>query len=259
MDIRIDQNVLNRYPSLHIVKSENVVTVKLDGASNSDFLFPLNLPLVDLDKISWEEIDRIGKAGLARTYFALGATKTDHMKNGFDAVYQIMDFDHDDLADGSGKAPISWDMKGLYKDEIPMKKNGESCYWGTSDSRVWLNDDFFNNMSDELQTIVKPVWKYTANENGEIVKSVDSVWLKSEQELYGRSFYGTPGEGHWYALYAKENTPYFKLNVNGDKDWNWLRSVNSSYTTYFCRVYTDGSANSSYSRNSRGVAPAFSS
>ena len=37
------------------------------------------------------------------------------MKNGFVAEYQIMDFDHDDLADGSGKAPISWDMIALYK------------------------------------------------------------------------------------------------------------------------------------------------
>ena len=64
----------------------------------------------DLNHLSWEELYAIGLNGDARRYIALGAVKTDHMKNGLDVEYRIIGFNHDDLADGSGKAPFSWEM-----------------------------------------------------------------------------------------------------------------------------------------------------
>ena len=112
-------------------------------------------------------------------------------------------------------------------------------------------------MSDELRAIVKPVWKLTANKNGEIVKSKDYVWLKSEKELYGRTFYSNDGEGYWYALFMQENFPWFKLNGDNEKDWQWLRSVCAGGTNRFCIVNTDGSPDDFNSGFSYGVAPGF--
>ena len=258
MELRIDQNVLDRFPNLHIVEADsNTVAIKFDGDNNSDFLFPLNFPLTNLDSLSWSKIDEIGRAGKARTFFALGATKKVHMKNGFIAEYQIMDFDHDDLADDSGKAPISWDMVALYKDEIYMKRNSESSCWDECDGREFLNGDFFENLPDDLQAIIKPVWKLTANKDGKIVKSKDRVWLKSEKELWGRTFYSNEGEGHWYALFMQEDFPWFKLNGDNERDWQWLRSVGAGNSNIFCIVNTSGAASNNYSGNSRGVAPDF--
>ena len=258
MELCIDQNVLDRFPNLNVTKDNDVVRVKFGESGNtSDFLFPLNFPLTNLDNISWSRIDEIGRAGKARTFFALGATKKDYMKNGFVAEYQIMDFDHDDLADGSGKAPISWDMIALYKDEIYMKRNSESSCWDECDGRTFLNGEFYDNMSDELRAIVKPVWKLTANKNGEIVKSKDYVWLKSEKELFGRAIYSNDGEGHWYALFMQENFPWFKLNGENEKDWQWLRSVRAGLTNFFCIVYSGGSPYVNASGSSYGVAPDF--
>lgn len=260
MELCIDQNVLDRFPNLNVTKDNDVVRVKFgESGNNSDFLFPLNFPLHNLDSLSWSKIDEIGRAGKARTFFALGATKKDYMKNGFVAEYQIMDFDHDDLADDSGKAPISWDMVALYKDEIYMKRNSESSCWDECDGRTFLNGEFYDNMSDELRAIVKPVWKLTANKNGEIVKSKDYVWLKSEKELYGRTFYSNDGEGYWYALFMQENFPWFKLNGDNEKDWQWLRSVFAGNAYFFCRVHTGGSPSRNYSGASGGVAPDFCS
>ena len=48
MELRIDQNVLDRFPSLHIVQENDVVTVKFDGENSSDFLFPMTLPMTNL-------------------------------------------------------------------------------------------------------------------------------------------------------------------------------------------------------------------
>lgn len=53
----------------------------------------------------------------------------------------------------------------------------------------------------------------------------NSDLLKSEKELYGRTFYSNDGEGYWYALFMQENFPWFKLNGDNEKDWQWLRSV----------------------------------
>ena len=84
MELRIDQNVLDRFPNLNVTKDNDVVRVKFgESENNSDFLFPLNFPLHNLDNLSWAMIDEIGRAGKAKTFFALGATKKDYMKNGF--------------------------------------------------------------------------------------------------------------------------------------------------------------------------------
>ena len=98
---------------------------------------------------------------------------------------------------------------------------------------------------------------FRSNKNGEIVKSKDYVWLKSEKELYGRTFYSNDGEGYWYALFMQENFPWFKLNGDNEKDWQWLRSVRAGSSGGFCFVGTDGSAGNADSGLSRGVAPAF--
>lgn len=259
MELRIDQSVLEQYPNLNIVNNNNVVTVKLNEDKPYGSMFPLNFPLKNLDNFSWSMIDEIGRAGKARTLFELGATKKDYMKNGFVAEYQIIDFDHDDLADDSGKAPVSWDMVRIYKDEIAMKKGGGESCWDESDGRTYLNGDFFNNMSDELQAIVKPVWKLSADCNGNIIKSKDHVWLKSEKELWGRTFYSYDGEGYWYELYRQENVPWYKLDSDDERAWQWLRSVLAGYSNFFCIVNTVGSAINYYSGISIGVSPGFCS
>ena len=259
MELRIDQSIVERVFNVNLEKSDNLVTVRLSENQPQNFIFPLNFPLHDLNCFSWDRIDEISKAGKASTLFALGATKKDYMKNGFVAEYQIIGFDHDDLADGSGKAPISWDMVKLYKDEITMKKGGGESCWDECDGRTYLNGDFFSNMSDELQAIVKPVWKLTANRSGEIIRSEDRVWIKSEKELWGRTFGSYDGEGHWYEFYKQEDVPWHKFNQEDEKDWQWLRSVFAGGTYRFCYVYTDGSAYYDYAGSSFGVSPGFCS
>lgn len=261
MEFLIDKNVFEKCPDLRIENQDDVVTFRCVESVN-DVMFPLNFPMKCLDSLSWNTIDKIGHAGRAKIFFELGATKKDYMKNGYIAEYQIIGFDHDDLVESSnGKAPITWDMVNLYKDEIAMQKDGTESCWDTCDCRKFLNSEFYDNMSDELRAIVKPVWKYTADASntGNIIRSADYVWLKSESELYGRCFYSYEGEGHWYDYYRQKGVPYYKLNQDGEKDWNWLRSAYCSSAYGFCFVATDGSAGIAYSRFSYGVAPAFCS
>lgn len=257
MELRIDQNVLDRFPNLHIINENDVVTVKFDGENSSDFLFPMTLPMKNLDHISWRRVDEIANSGKARDFFALGATKKDYMKNGFVATYQIIGFDHDDLADNSGKAHITWDMVDLYKDESAMRRDGSSVWWDDTDIRSFLNEDFKNAVSDDLAAIVKPVLKKSADRSGNMQTTIDEFWLKSEQELYGRKFWSYGSEGNWYEYYAQENIRYCKKNAKGENDWQWLRSVHADGSNNFCYVNTSGSAGYNDADYSIGFAPAF--
>ena len=218
--------------------------------------------LTNLNHLSWGEVSNIGRSGAARQRIALGAVKTDHMKNGFNAEYRVIGFNHDDLADGSGKAPLSWEMTRVYKDERPMNSSGTNKGgWDESELRAWLNSDFFDLCSDELQSIIRPVVKLTSagDRSGEIIKSIDRIFILSEKEVYGRVFYSVPGEGHWYEYYRLEDIPYFLLNEEGERVYRHLRSAYYYGYYYFCRVYTDGSAHSSFARAAGALAPGFCS
>ena len=269
MQINIKEQDIRKLGALNISCHNGVVVLdfgadakKCDDESGVIGQFtPMNLPLKDLNHLTWREIEAIGKSGKAREFFALGAQKKDYMKDGFVATYQIIGFDHDDLADGSGKAPISWDMVHIYRDDWSM--NDESTNvggWEACKMNKRLNSEFFALCSDDLQSVIKPVIKLTSagNCSKEIIKSNCKVWLKSEKELYGRCYYSMPGEGHWYEYYRQEDVPYYKEDVNGEKRWNWGRSPFCNTSDYFCFVFADGNAYYYHARYSCGLAPAFS-
>lgn len=257
MELRIDKDVLSKLPDLKFTQKDDAIIVKLDEESGSDFSIPQELLMTNLDNISWCKIDEIAKSGKAREYFTLGATKKDYMKNGFVATYQIIGFDHDDLADGSGKASISWDMVDLYKEELPMNKSDARVIWQDSYVRSFLGSAFAENVSNELLAVVKPVYKKNVDINEYIHYTSDVFWLKSEQELFGRRIFSYGNEGHWYEFYFQENFRYYKKNTNGRYDWQWLRSPDAIYSNAFCIVCTDGGVDSNLANISGGFAPCF--
>lgn len=217
-------------------------------------------PMKDLNKLSWEDIDQIGDSGHARRLIALKATKKDQMKDGWVSEWRTIGFDHDDLAEGFGKAPISWELIRVYKENKKMNtRDTNDGGWEKCAMRQWLNEEFFNLCSDELQKVIKPVFKLSSagNRSTEIVKSKDKIWLKSEKELFGRCYYSVPGEGHWYEVYRQEDEPYYKENMRGERAYQWLRSANYTSDNYFCFVYTSGSASAYSAYYSLAVAPGF--
>lgn len=217
--------------------------------------------LTDLNHLTWPELFAIGQKGQARQQIALGATKIDHMKNGYGAEYRIIGFDHDDLADGSGKAPFTWQMTRVFKERRPMN---DDCTneggWEACTLRKWLNSDFLKLCSDELQSVIRPVSKLTSAGDGseEIIKSVDRIFILSETEVYGRVFYSVPGEGSWYEYYRLEDVPYLALDDDESAVWLWLRSPSTTGGSGFRRVNADGGSSGTYACTSGGVRPGLS-
>ena len=269
MKINIREKDIDMIKTINVSCKDGAIILDFDCAnggvpmvnSRPTVTAPMAYPLKDLNHLTWSEIEAIGAAGKARETFALGATKKDHMKNGYDVEWKIIGFDHDDLADKPGKAPISWDMVVAYKDKYPMNdENTTVDGWNQCKARKMLDGDLFNLCSDELQAIIKPVIKLTSagDCSKDIVKSICMMWLKSEKELFGRCINSAPGEGHWYEYYSQEDTPYFVFNEKGDKVMQWLRSSNSNYTYSFCTVNDFGCADTLFASVPLALLPGFS-
>ena len=268
MKISIREKDIGMFKAIDVSCKDGVIVLDFDCANcgvpmvNSRPIVPVPMvyPLKDLNHLTWSEIEAIGAAGKARETFALGATKKDHMKNGYDAEWKIIGFDHDDLADGSGKAPISWDMVRAYKDEWSMNDEATNAGgWDQCKARKRVDGELLSLCSDELQAIIKPVIKLTSagSCSKDIIKSICKLWLKSEKELFGRCIYSAPGEGHWYEYYRQEDVPYFALDENGDRVCQWLRSALCTGSNLFCSVNTDGSANNNNANYSLALLPGF--
>ena len=134
--------------------------------------------------------------------------------------------------------------------------------WEATQIRHRLNDadgDIHRLIPDEILDVVTPVIKQTADVyTGEnrIIETLDSFWIKSEKELYGRNIYSAPGEGHWYEWYRQEDVAWFKLR-NGNPEYTMLRSPYSGDSDLFCIVSSNGGAVNSIANYSRGVAFGF--
>lgn len=66
-----------------------------------------------LQSLSWAQINAIAESGTAADSFYIGETKTLKLISGESVTFVILGFDHDDLADGTGKAKITFGMEQL--------------------------------------------------------------------------------------------------------------------------------------------------
>jgi hypothetical protein len=101
----------------------------------------------------------------------------------------------------------------------------------------------------------------SSNVDANIQKTVDAITLLAEFEVFGTRNYANQYEqNHQVQMtyYKNGNSKIrYKHSATSTAVLWWESSACYSYNNYFCRVNTDGSATSSGSGSSYGVAPAF--
>ena len=190
----------------------------------------------------------------------VGDTK-DIIANGETLTVAIMDFYHDDLADGSGKAPITFGMTQLMAATRQMNgTNTNSGSFAGSSMYSWLSGSVYSGLNSELKKAIKAVNKKTsAGETSSIIRTdAMYLWLFSEVEVFGTTTYSYSGEGLQYPYFATASERIKKLsNGTGAVSYWWERSPIQSNRNNFCRVDTSGSANNFSASSSRGVCFGF--
>lgn len=229
------------------------------GVSGSWVQLSSGLPAHDtaLNDISWTDINIISTKGLATTYFEVGDTKNVSI-NGTTYVVEIVGFSHDDKADGSGKAGITFGLKDCLNTTYAMNSSNTNVGgWGSCALRSTLRSTIYNQLPSDLREVIKNVTKKaSAGNNSTTISSyTDNLFLFAEKEIFGSTTYSVNGEGTQYARFTTSSTRIKK--VNGSAAYWWLRSPFSGYSNYFCRVISDGTANYSYASRSYGVAFGF--
>ena len=185
---------------------------------------------------TWEEIIAVCRTGIAPDSWAVGDSKS--MTIGGTA-YQvdIIGKNHDEYADGSGTAPLTFQLHDCYSEAKQMySTNLSGLGWKNTDMRLTYLPAILALMPAEVKNGIHAVNKKT-----------------SEAEIFGTASSSVAGEGSQYDYY-KAGNPKIKKREGVDEFW-WERS--SASGGMFCRVRANGQAGASNASSSLGVSFAF--
>ena len=219
---------------------------------------------------SWEEIIAACADGTYSTKYSVGDTKLLNLgSEGFVAM-QIAAFDVDTLADGSGKAPISWIseqlLKTLHRMNPERATNSDGTYqegtgviggWEKSEMRSYLIDTIKPSIPSGVSNAIKPVTKTQPayNTSGSLFTqtTTDDIRIPSYSEMFSSS-------SLYYPLFQDTNANRIKkkLDSTSASAW-WLRSA-GSVSSFNCVGGVGGSAGGSsygYPFDFYGVALGF--
>lgn len=202
----------------------------------------------------WSTIIAACQSGSVPDAWAVGDSKEMTISN---KAYQIdiIGKNHDDYADGSGKAPLTFQMHKCYATEYKMN-NSDSNTGGWADCLLRTTGGFKtikSKMPAEVVAAMKEVVKKTAADgyDSTINTTKDTMFLLSEIEVQGTRTHSNAGEGTQYEYYKTAAN-----RVKNDTAW-WLRSPRARSSTCFCGTRFDGTAEWYVASETNGVAAAW--
>lgn len=219
----------------------------------------MKLPLIELADAfaanSWETIIAACQSGNVPDSWAVGDSKPMAI-NGTNYQIDIIGKNHDVYTDGSGTAPLTFQLHDCYSEAKQMyDTNLSGLGWKNTDMRLTYLPAILALMPAEVKNGIHAVNKKTSEGgNSTTIETVsDTLFLLSEVEVFGTNHSSVPGEGIQYDYY-KAGNPKIKKREGVDEFW-WERS--SASGGMFCRVRDNGQAGASNASSSLGVSFAF--
>ncbi len=163
----------------------------------------------------------------------------------------IIGKNHDDYADGSGKAPLTFQLHACYAQSKSMNNSDtNSGGWKNSVMRQTHLPAILALMPSDVQNGIRAVNKVT-----EGTTTADKLFLLSEPEIFGSTTYSTGKAGTQYDYYKAGNSAA-KTQNNGQSQW-WERSKRDSNSNQFCCVQTSGTPTYNSAGNPSGFSYGF--
>ena len=196
----------------------------------------------------------------AKAAMEAGTKFSAKLTNGKTLEYRIVGINHDDLADGSGKAGLTFEATNTVLGAQRMNATQTNAGgWEQSELRSRLNSgDLWSLLPSELQSKVKTVKKMTDNKGGGSAgtpsATTDKVFLLSTTEVYGN----LQSDGAQYEYYKSKGVTTSSYSGASSSLNHWTRSVGPSNSTYFRYVSSNGDYYNGYATSTSYVFPAFS-
>lgn len=237
-----------------------------------------------LEAYSWSDLSSIAKlmeeanskgdaTTIAKKYGLLNqdgsvssSTKALKLSDGTTTSVRIAGIYHDDLADGSGKAGITFVTTQSIGTHAMQDTESNAGGWKSCSLRSWLSSEVLPTLPSDLRSMVAPVSKLTNNvgkttSTSGVSATSDKIWLLSEKEVAGDISWDwasdSPNSGSYNAVINAEGTQYqlfAEKNINPEEgnavlslsdasaaSTVWcLRSPSPSTADRFRHVDTDG-------------------
>lgn len=196
----------------------------------------------------------------AKAAMDAGTKFSTKLTDGKTLEYRIVGINHDDLADGSGKAGLTFEATNSALGYQKMNAtNTNAGGWEKSELRGRLNSgDLWSLLPAELQSKVKAVKKLTDNQGGgkagTPTATTDKVFLLSATEVWG----DMQSDGTQYEYYKSKGVTTSNYSGASSSLYHWTRSVSPSYSTGFRYVSSSGGWTSTIATGASCVFPAFS-
>lgn len=230
-----------------------------------------------LEEVPWAQIARVAENNTASQYFYIGESKNILVNNCLHKV-RIIDFNHDDLADGTGKAGITFEFENVISDQnggyINFPKWGnKSDDFPNSILNNQLNSDadcVFSKLPVVLKDLIKDVKKeYVLNKQKQFYDT--KLFPLSKTELCGDvspDKVHVPDEGKIYAFYNLGGptdtikSERFKFDTIGNNCPYWTRTPAVNDGIWLTKNSSDPLANfitvdRNFGYSDITVAPAF--
>ena len=189
------------------------------------------------------------------------------LTNGKTLEYRIIGIDHDDLADGSGKAGLTFEatnyaMGGQRINKVDTNSRG----WEKCELRSRLNSgDLWALLPTEIQSKAKAVTKMSDNNERHIdcVKyctpsaTTDKVFLLSKTEIYGFDPSYDVQCGAQYEYYASKDVSSTNYSAASSVDDHWTRTVTSGVSKMFSYISSSGERHPNVATTPYSVFPAW--
>ena len=230
---------------------------------------------LDEQKAVAEDIAKNGTSSVvyakAKAAMDAGTKFSVKLTNGKTLEYRIVGINHDDLADGSGKAGLTFltTSTGIMSSVNAPETNVGG--WEKSKLRAKMNSgEIWNLMPADFQSKVKSVRKLTNNVDGKtkdaaVTATSDRLFLLSYSEIVPTSYWAaeypwTSSEGFQYEAFKGKVTENHSDNACLHIGYHWWeRSVSpfSSTTRYFCVTFGGNPSNTDGAAGLLCVCPAW--
>lgn len=189
-------------------------------------------------KNSWETIIKVCQAKIVPDTWTVGSSKT-MLINGETYEIDIIGKNHDTYSDGSGTAPLTFQMKNCYAEEKQMNSSDTSSGgWDSCTMRTTYLPDILSKMPSEVQNGIRQVDKIATigTRSTTLKTSADKLFLLSEIEIFGSVKHSYSGEGTQYDYYKAGNSRVKKRHNTALAIQWWGRSPYNANDISFCFV-----------------------
>lgn len=206
----------------------------------------------------WSAIIAACQSGNVPDTWAVGDSKTMTI-NGISYQIDIIGKNHDDYADGSGKAPLTFQLHASYSVVYRMNSTATNAGgWESCLMRSTYLPAILDLMPSEVKNAIREVSKKTSvgRQSSTIATTADKLFLLSQLEVFYSSYHTAKDEGEQYAYYKNGNTTD-KTVVNGSENIWWMRSPDIQESASFRTVRAGGNVSNSRATSQLGVSFAF--